>query len=68
MLSDFDREYQMALTNQALDTDIETVCLFTSLDRAFLSSSTVKEVAAAGGDVSDMVPIYVRRALELKFA
>ena len=68
MLSDFDREYQMALTNQALDTDVETVCLFTSLERAFLSSTTVKEVAAAGGDVSDMVPVHVRRALETKFA
>ena len=68
MSSDFDLEYQMALTNKALDTDIETVCLFTNLNRAFLSSSTVKEVAAAGGNVSEMVPEHVRQALDVKFS
>ncbi len=67
MSSDFDLEYQMALTNKALDADIETVCLFTNLTRAFLSSSTVKEIAVAGGDVSDMVPAHVRQALGEKY-
>ncbi len=67
MSSDFDLEYQMALTNKALDTDIETICLFTNLMRAFLSSSTVKQVAVAGGDVTDMVPEHVRQALKSKF-
>jgi pantetheine-phosphate adenylyltransferase len=67
MSSDFDLEYQMALTNKALDTGIETVCLFTNLNRAFLSSSTVKQVAIAGGDVSGMVPEHVRQALACKF-
>jgi pantetheine-phosphate adenylyltransferase len=67
MSSDFDLEYQMALTNKALDTGIETVCLFTNLTRAFLSSSTVKQVAIAGGDVSDMVPVHVQEALEKRF-
>ena len=67
MSSDFDLEYQMALTNKALDGDIETVCLFTNLTRAFLSSSTVKQIAIAGGDVSDMVPQHVQQALEAKY-
>jgi pantetheine-phosphate adenylyltransferase len=67
MAYDFDLEYQMALTNKALASDIETVCLFTGLNYAFLSSSIVKEVAAAGGDVSDMVPEYVQRALREEF-
>jgi pantetheine-phosphate adenylyltransferase len=67
MSSDFDLEYQMALTNKALDDEIETVCLFTNLTRAFLSSSTVKQVAIAGGDVREMVPDHVRQALELKY-
>lgn len=67
MSSDFDLEYQMALTNKALDPDIETVCLFTNLMRAFLSSTTVKEIAVAGGDVSDMVPVHVRQALNEKY-
>ncbi len=67
MSSDFDLEYQMALTNKALDADIETVCLFTNLSRAFLSSSTIKQIAVAGGDVTDMVPEQVRQALEAKY-
>jgi pantetheine-phosphate adenylyltransferase len=67
MSSDFDLEYQMALTNKALDTGIETVCLFTNLIRAFLSSSIVKQIAIAGGDVSDMVPVHVQQALKTKF-
>jgi pantetheine-phosphate adenylyltransferase len=67
MSSDFDLEYQMALTNKELDTGIETVCLFTNLTRAFLSSSTVKQIAIAGGNVSQMVPEHVCRALEHRF-
>jgi pantetheine-phosphate adenylyltransferase len=67
MSSDFDLEYQMALTNKALDTGIETVCLFTNLNRAFLSSSTIKQVAIAGGNVCEMVPDHVRQALERRF-
>jgi pantetheine-phosphate adenylyltransferase len=56
----------MALTNQAFAPGVETVCLFTSLNNAFLSSSKVKEVALAGGDVSRMVPPHVLRALAQK--
>ena len=67
MMYDFDREYQMALTNQAFAPGIETICLFTSLNNAFLSSSKVKEVAIAGGDVSRMVPAHVLQALRRKF-
>jgi pantetheine-phosphate adenylyltransferase len=65
---DFDREYQMALTNKAMASDIETVCLFTNLDYAFLSSSIVKEIAMAGGDVTDMVPAHVRESLSAKLS
>jgi pantetheine-phosphate adenylyltransferase len=68
MMYDFDREYQMALTNQAYAPGIETVCLFTSLSNSFLSSSKVKEIVMAGGDVADMVPAHVLSALERKFA
>ena len=64
MAYDFDREYQMALTNRSLVAGIETVCLFSSLDCAFVSSSIVKEIAIAGGDVSRMVPTHVQRVLE----
>lgn len=60
---DFELEYQMALTNKKLAAEIETVCLVTSLDFAFLSSSIVKEVAIAGGCIDQMVPPHVATAL-----
>ena len=68
MAYDFDLEYQMALTNCALAPDLETVCLFTKLEYSFLSSSQVKAIAMAGGNVSSMVPLHVRAALETKLA
>lgn len=60
---DFELEYQMALTNKKLAPEIETVCLVTSLEHAFLSSSIVKEVAIAGGCIDQMVPPHVAKAL-----
>ncbi len=68
MAYDFDLEYQMALTNKALAPDIETICLFTDLSYAFLSSSAVKEIALAGGDVSAMVPAHVQDELRERCA
>ena len=65
---DFDLEYQMALTNKALASDLETICLFTNLNCAFLSSSMIKEIAIAGGDVSALVPAHVRQALKERFS
>lgn len=60
---DFEYEYQMALTNRKLDADIDTICLMTSLEHAFISSTIVKDVAGARGNVSCMVPAHVSRAL-----
>jgi pantetheine-phosphate adenylyltransferase len=60
---DFEVEYQTALTNRQLDGNIDTVCLMTTLKYAFVSSSTVKEVAFLGGRVSEMVPPYVEKEL-----
>jgi len=68
MAYDFDVEYRMALTNKALGSDLETVCLFTDLSHAFLSSSIVKEIAIVGGDISNMVPTHVHQALKKKFS
>ena len=68
MMYDFDREYQMALTNQAFAPGVETVCLFTSLNNSYLSSSMIKEIAAARGDVSTMAPAHVLEALQREFA
>jgi pantetheine-phosphate adenylyltransferase len=66
VISDFEREYQMALMNQQLSREVETVCLMTSYEYAFVSASLVKEVYIAGGDVSGMVHPLVLAALEKK--
>ena len=54
--SDFEYESEMALMNRRMAADVETICLFSSLEFQILSSSRVKEVAALGADVSDLVP------------
>ncbi len=66
VVSDFELEWHMALTNKQLAPDIEVVCLMTSQAYAFLSSSTVREVALLGGDVTSMVPPFVAEALYRK--
>ena len=66
VFSDFEFEFRMALANQRLAPDIETVALITAEQHTFLSSSTVREIAALGGDVSSMVPSYVNNALRAK--
>ncbi len=68
VFSDFELEFRMALTNKRLAPDIEVVCLITSEEHTFLSSSTVKEVAMLGGDISRMVPPPVAEALARRFA
>ena len=65
---DFEMEYQTALTNRQLANDIDTVCLMTSLKYAFLSSSTLKEVAFLGGRITEIVPPYVEEALKKRLA
>ena len=65
---DFELEYQMALTNKKLAPDVETICLFTRLEHAFLSSSIVKEVALVGGCVDAMVAPHVQTALQVKLS
>jgi pantetheine-phosphate adenylyltransferase len=69
-LSDFEWEFQLALTNHRLDSGIETVCLMASEEYSFLSSSVVKQVAFAGGNVRenvrDMVPSGVAKLIENK--
>ena len=66
-LSDFELEFQMALTNRKLAPEIETVCLMTRQEHAFLSSSIVKEVAMVGGCVEAWVPPHVAAALKDRF-
>lgn len=65
--SDFEHEFQMAQINQTLDQDIDVVVFMASRKYTFLSSSTVREIAALGGDVSDLVPAHIVQALNRKF-
>ncbi|MEE8373729.1 MAG: pantetheine-phosphate adenylyltransferase [Dehalococcoidia bacterium] len=67
MASDFEREFEMALMNKKLDPDIELVCLMTSLEYQFISSSLLKEACQLGGDISSLVPDHVAVALDEKF-
>jgi pantetheine-phosphate adenylyltransferase len=59
VLSDFEKELQMAHTNKTLSAQIETVFLATSTEYSFLSSSVVKEIARFGGSVDHFVPKHV---------
>ena len=65
--SDFEREFEMALMNNKLAPDIELVCLMTTSQYQFLSSSLIKEVAKLGGCLDGMVPDHVAVALKEKF-
>lgn len=55
-VSDFEYEFQMALTNKKLNPELETIFLTTNSQYLYLSSSMVKQVASFGGDISDFVP------------
>ena len=62
-ISDFEYEFAMAQLNRKLAPDLETVFMMASPEHSFLSSSGVKEIAAFGGPVDDLVPPIVARRL-----
>jgi len=64
VFSDFEFEFRMALANHRLSPDIEYMALITAEEHTFLSSTTVREIASLGGNVSSMVPPYVEEALK----
>lgn len=67
VISDFENEFRMALTNQKLACHIETVFLMTKAEFSFISSSTVREVASFSGSVRSLVPPMVEERLKGKF-
>jgi len=67
VFSDFEYEFRMALANHRLEPEIEVLALITNEEHTFLSSTTVREIAALGGDVSTMVPPLVAAALRKRF-
>jgi len=67
-VSDFEFEFQMALMNRKLESDLETIFLMPKEEYTYLSSRLVKEIARLGGDVSKFVPPIVAKALAQKFS
>ena len=65
-ITGFEYELQMTQTNHKLEPDVETLFLTTSIEYSFLSSTTVKEVAAFGGDITQFVPEVVVKEIEEK--
>ncbi len=66
MSADFEREFDMAMMNKKLYPELELVCLMSSLEYQFLSSSLLKEAARLGGNIDDLVPKHVAAALRKK--
>lgn len=67
VFSDFELEFRMALANKRLAPDLETVSFITGEQHMHLASSTIREIASLGGDVSTMVPRHVHDALIAHF-
>ena len=65
-ITDFDYELQMAQTNRALYEGADTIFIPTSIEYSFLSSTTVREIASLGGDISKFVVPYVEEKLKEK--
>ena len=63
-ITDFEYELQMSQTNHKLSPNVETMFLTTSIEYSYLSSTTVREIAAFGGDVTQFVPQAVAVELE----
>lgn len=59
-ISDYDDEFRQALTNQKLNSEMETIFMVSKSEHMFLSSSVVKQVCGLGGDITDFVPAEIR--------
>lgn len=66
MISDFEYEFQMALTNRKFAPDVETIFLMPQESYSYISSKLLKEASALGADISAFVPDFVEAALRKK--
>lgn len=66
-VTDFEYELLMAQTNRVMDEGIDTIFFSTDLEYSYLSSSTVREIASYGGDISKFVPAFVEKMILDKF-
>src|SRR5206468_11941144 len=67
-ISDFEYEFEMNQLNRKLAAEIESMYIFASANYSFLSSTGVKEIATFGGDIGDLVPAPVAKALAERLA
>ncbi len=68
VFGDFEFEFRMGMANKKLAPDVETVAILADEKFMYISSSTVREIAELGGDVSKMVPSHVHEALLVRYA
>lgn len=68
VFGDFEFEFRMGMANKKLAPDIETVAILADEKYMHISSSTVREIAELGGDVTSMVPDFVSDALKKRYA
>ncbi|MFP6679091.1 MAG: pantetheine-phosphate adenylyltransferase [Dehalococcoidia bacterium] len=61
--ADYEYEREMALMNRAMQPNVETVCLMSSLEQQFISSSRIKEIAKLGAEINSFVPPHVSEAV-----
>ena len=66
MISDFEYEFQMALTNRKLSPTVETIFMTPSEEYSYVSSRLIKEAASLGADISSFVPDFVQKAIRKK--
>lgn len=66
MVSDFEYEFQMALTNRKLSPDIETIFLMPHESYSYLSAKLLKEAASLGAKLNSFIPVFVEKALKNK--
>lgn len=66
-VTDFETEFDMALMNEKMAPEVESVYLMASLEHLFVSGRRIREVASLGYDVSDLVPPHVAEALQRRF-
>lgn len=68
VFSDFEFEFRMGLANKRLAPQIETISIMTDEKHIAISSSTIREIAELGGDVTSMVPPFIAEALAKRYA
>lgn len=67
MFGDFEFEFRIGMANKKLAPELETIAILSDEQYMHISSSTIREIAELGGDVSSMVPPIISEALRNKF-